>query len=239
MKLEIIFKNDDYVFVNKPSGMLSIPDRLEPDLPNVKKILKQKFDEIFVVHRIDRDTSGCIVMALNPEAHREASMQFENRKVYKQYIGIVQGTPPYEKGICDMSIMEHPTIKGKMAVHAKMGKKAITEYQVLESFSGYTLMSYVIHTGRMHQIRVHSAQLGCPIVCDPIYGQAQGILISSLKRKYKLDRNLESEVPILNRLALHAFELKLENLDPIQAPMFKDMTATLAQMRKHILIERK
>jgi 23S rRNA pseudouridine955/2504/2580 synthase/23S rRNA pseudouridine1911/1915/1917 synthase len=236
MKLEIVFQNEDFIFVNKPSGMLSIPDRLEPNLPNVKKFLKEKFDDIFVVHRIDRDTSGCILMARNAAAHRDASMQFENRKVYKQYLGIVQGTPPHEKGICEMPIMEHPTIKGKMTVHAKMGKKAITEYQVLESFAGYTLMSYIIHTGRMHQIRVHSAQLGCPIVCDPIYGQEQGVFISALKKRYKLDRNLETEVPILNRLALHAFELKLENMQAIQAPLFKDMSATLTQMRKHIQI---
>jgi 23S rRNA pseudouridine1911/1915/1917 synthase len=238
MQPEIIFRTADYIFMNKPSGILSIPDRQAPDLPNVKRWLQKQEKNVFTVHRIDKDTSGCIMMALNAEAHRHASMQFEHRQVSKKYLGLVLGTPSQESGVIDKALMDHPTIKGKMTVNAKLGKQAITDYKVLESFAGYTLMEFTIHTGRMHQIRVHAAQLGCPIVCDPIYGQMEGIFISRLKKKFKLGKYIEEEQPILNRLALHAQFLTVKDLADqdvsVEAPLYKDMSATLNQMRKWV-----
>jgi 23S rRNA pseudouridine1911/1915/1917 synthase len=236
MKPTILHQTKDYIFVNKPSGMLSIPDRQEPDLPNVKRWLQAQLPDVFTVHRIDRDTSGCIMMALNAEAHRCASMQFEHREVHKVYCGLVLGSPPFASGICVDALMEHPTIKGKMIVNARQGKHAITEYKTVESFAGYTLMEFTIHTGRMHQIRVHSANLGCPIVCDPIYGQEEGIYVSRLNKKYNLGKWVEAEQPILNRLALHAQHIAIK--DPqgetitVEAPLYKDMSATIKQLSK-------
>jgi 23S rRNA pseudouridine1911/1915/1917 synthase len=240
MQPEIIHATHDFVFINKPSGILSIPDRQEPDLPNVKRWLQKKEKDVFVIHRIDKDTSGMIMMALNAEAHRHASMQFEHRTVNKKYVGIVLGTPSQSEGVVDKALMEHPTIKGKMTINARLGKEAITDYKILESFAGYTLMEFTIHTGRMHQIRVHSANLGCPLVCDPIYGQMEGIFISRLKKKFKLGKFVEEEQPILNRLALHAQYIGIQGLNEdvitVEAPLYKDMAATLNQMRKWVKI---
>jgi 23S rRNA pseudouridine1911/1915/1917 synthase len=131
--------------------------------------------------------------------------------------------------------MEHPLKKGTMMIHAK-GKASSTDYRVLESFGILSLVEFDIHTGRTHQIRVHSKDLGNPIAVDPLYGDGQPILLSSIKRKFKLSKNEEEERPILNRLALHAFSLKFTDPDgkiwEIEAPMPKDMSALLQQLRK-------
>jgi 23S rRNA pseudouridine1911/1915/1917 synthase len=237
MKLEILEQDDNYIFVNKPSGMLTIPDRHDAELPSAVGALRKLFDKIFIVHRIDKDTSGCLVFAKNAEAHRHASMLFENRKVDKKYYGLVHGTMPDEVGIVHDKIMDHPTVKGKMIVNAKLGKEAITAYKVLDNYRGYSLIEYTIHTGRMHQIRIHSANLGAPIVCDPVYGKADPVLVSSIKRKaYKLDNNLEEEIPILNRLALHSHSIMFNNEQDVPvgalAPLFKDMSATIKQLER-------
>jgi 23S rRNA pseudouridine1911/1915/1917 synthase len=232
----IIQTTNDYIFVNKPSGLLTILDRHDPTAPSVVGYLRTKFDDVYTVHRIDKDTSGCLVFAKNAEAHRHASMLFENRQVNKYYTAIVLGNPPAASGEIRDRLTDHPVIKGKMIVHAKNGKEAITKYQVIDSFKGYSVINFKIETGRMHQIRVHCANMGCPIVCDPIYGQDKGILVSELNRKYKTSKLVELEQPILNRLALHSHNisfngLKNELLD-IEAPLYKDMSATIDQMKK-------
>jgi 23S rRNA pseudouridine955/2504/2580 synthase/23S rRNA pseudouridine1911/1915/1917 synthase len=122
-----------------------------------------------------------------------------------------------------------------MMTHAK-GKPSHTDYQVIERLSPYSLLKFVIHTGRTHQIRVHLQWLGHPIVCDPLYGDGKTVLVSSLRKKFKLSRLAEEERPILSRLALHAAQLCfLDNKDQpqrIEAPLPKDLSATLAQLRK-------
>ncbi|MFM2386350.1 MAG: hypothetical protein RL660_1107 [Bacteroidota bacterium] len=235
--MQILSHNDDYIFVNKPSGMLTIPDRHNAELPSVVGNLRKQFEKIFIVHRIDKDTSGCLVFAKHEDAHRHASILFETRQVSKKYLGLVHGSMPQEQGMVKDRIMEHSTVPGKMIVNAKLGKEAITEYLVKDNFRGYSLVEYTIHTGRMHQIRLHSANLGAPIICDPIYGTNKAILVSDIKRKpYKLDDKLEQEIPILNRLALHSHSISFIDLAGqtvgAEAPLHKDMSATLKQFDK-------
>ena len=122
-----------------------------------------------------------------------------------------------------------------MIVHRK-GKEALTDYKVLESFGIYSLVQFQIHTGRTHQIRVHLKDIGHPIVCDPLYGDGKPVLVSSLKSKFKLSKDVEEERPILGRLALHAFQLSFTDMNgemvAIEAPLPKDMRATLQQLQK-------
>src|SRR5687767_15422841 len=134
MKIDehIIFIDDDVVAVNKPSGMLSIPDR-EGKGSSLKELLKQKFDEIYTVHRLDRDTSGVVIFARNEAMHRHLSMQFENRETEKYYNALVLGSPANQEGTINEPIAEHPNKKGQMTVY-KRGKESITDYKVLESF---------------------------------------------------------------------------------------------------------
>ena len=236
----IIKETADYIALNKPSGLLSIPDREGKEL-SLKQLLKKHYGEIFTVHRLDKETSGLIVFAKTESMHRLLSMQFaagstgEERQAKKIYLGLVMGVPVESKGTIDKPLAEHPSIAGQMMIHRK-GKKAITDFEVLEDFSRYSWMRFQIHTGRTHQIRVHMKELGHPIVCDPLYGDGKPILVSSLKSKFKLSKKEEEEKPILGRLALHASKLGFTNSDgkkvELTAELPKDLRATLQQLTK-------
>lgn len=234
MKTELIFENDHWVALNKPHGLLSIPDREGKEI-SLKELLQEQFGEIYTVHRLDRNTSGVIVFAKDAETHKYLSQAFEERKIQKFYLGIVTGTLPEKQGTIDQPIAENTARRGLMIIH-KRGKQSITDYEVLEEFGMFSLVRFRIHTGRTHQVRVHMQYLGHPLVCDELYGDPAPVLISSIKRKFKLSKNELEERPILNRLALHAAELHFS--DPggkefhLEAEMPKDMRALLQQLRK-------
>ena len=236
MKVEdlTIFEDDDFIALNKPSGLLSIPDR-EGKERSLKSLLQEKYERIFTVHRLDKDTSGLIIFAKNEEAHRHLSMQFEERQTEKIYVGLVLGTPANPKGTINLPIAENMVTRGTMIINRR-GKEAITDYEVLEDFGSYSWMQFRIHTGRTHQIRVHLKDMGHPIVCDELYGDGKPILLSSLKSKFKLSKNELEERPLLNRLGLHAFQLNFTdvsgNRKELEAPIYKDLKATLQQLGK-------
>ena len=230
----ILFQDDNFIALNKPSGLLTIPDR-EGKEPSLKTLLQAQFDEVFTVHRLDRDTSGVVVFALNEEMHRHLSQQFESRETRKIYNGLVLGKPVQADGVINEPIAEHPTRKGYMTVWRK-GKESITEYAVLDNFRYFSWMQFRILTGRTHQIRVHMKHLGHPIVCDPLYGDGKPVFISQIKRDYKLSQALDEERPILSRLALHAASLTFKNRNGeevnLEAPLPKDLRATLNQLSR-------
>ena len=230
----IIFEDDNVVAINKPSGLLSIPDREGKEI-SLKSLLQQRYENIFTVHRLDKDTSGLIIFAKNESAHRDLSLQFEERKTEKIYVGLVLGQPAQEKGTIDLPIAENTVTRGLMIIHQR-GKQAITDYEVLQRFGSYSWMQFRIHTGRTHQIRVHMKNHGHPIVCDSLYGDGKPVLISSLKPRFKLSRNEMEERPILNRLALHAHQLGFTNAGGeklwLKAELHKDLRATLQQLEK-------
>ncbi len=233
MRPDIIFENDRFVAVNKPSGLLSIPDRLGKEI-SLKDLLKEKYGQIYTVHRLDKDTSGVIVFAKEETTHKQLSLLFEGRGIEKYYEGLVYGSFTDPKGSIDASIMEHPGKNGTMITHAK-GKAALTDYEVLEPFRTYSWMRFQIHTGRTHQIRVHMKHIGHSIVCDELYGDGAPILLSAIKKRFKLSKTAEEEKPLLARLALHScqlrFELNKEFFD-LQAELPKDLRAALQQLRK-------
>lgn len=228
----IIQETEDFVAVNKPSGMLTIPDRAANT--GLKNFLQQAYGDIYTVHRLDRDTSGIVVFARNEDTHKLLSQLFEGREVEKYYQGLVQGKLLDTSGTIDAGIMEHPVKKGTMVINKK-GKASITDYEVLESFRFFSWMKFQIHTGRTHQIRVHMQSLGNPIVCDEVYGDGKPVLLSSLKKNYHLSKKEEAERPILSRLALHSWKLKFtlkEKEYDLEAELPKDLRALLQQLRK-------
>ncbi|HEY5463473.1 MAG TPA: RluA family pseudouridine synthase [Hanamia sp.] len=232
----IIFENDDFIAVNKEPGMLTIPDRHDDTQMSLYKILNQQYGKIFIVHRLDRDTSGLILFAKNESTHKYLSQLFEQRNIEKKYLGIVRGSMPDKKGTVNEPIAEHPLKKGVMTI-SKKGKPSLTNYEVLEDYGIYSLIQFEIQSGRTHQIRVHTKSLGHPIICDSVYGDGKPILLSSFKKKYKLSQNDLEERPIINRLALHSYHLNFTDIHQkdfsIEAPLPKDMKALLQQLKKN------
>jgi 23S rRNA pseudouridine955/2504/2580 synthase/23S rRNA pseudouridine1911/1915/1917 synthase len=230
----IVLDNDDFIIINKPPGLLSIPDREGKEI-SLKNILKNIYSNIFTVHRLDRDTSGLIIFAKNEQTHKYLSQQFEEREVEKIYIGLVTGSLNNKRNSINAAIMENPAKKGSMIVHKK-GKESLTDYEVVDDFGLYSLVRFRIHTGRTHQIRVHMQFTGHPIACDALYGDGKPIFISSLKQKFKLSKSQEEEKPILNRVALHALQLKFKDMKgetiAAESVLPKDLKATIQQLEK-------
>jgi len=237
-KLSIIFENDAFVAVNKPAGMLTIPDR-EQSEKSLNEFLLDKYGSIFTVHRLDRDTSGIVLFAKNEQAHKYFSRLFEERKIEKYYLGIVLGNPSEKSGLIDAPIAEHPVNKGMMTIH-RNGKESSTEYQVLESHNNFSLVSFQLHTGRTHQIRVHAKSIGHPLACDILYGDGKPVLLSSIKKKFKLSKHDEEERPMINRLALHSYKLVFKDEDgkihELIAEMPKEFRALMQQLKKQLMI---
>lgn len=236
MQIEILYQDDDMLMVNKPAGILVIPDRFNSDLPSLNRLLESKLGQrIWVVHRLDRDTSGVMCFAKNEEAHRYLSQLFEAHDVGKFYAGIVMGRVIPEEGRIEAPIIEHPTQKGKMTT-ARKGKASVTDYKVVEQWALHSLVQFQIHTGRTHQIRVHMQSIGHPIVCDELYGDGKPFLLSAIKKKFKLSEKEETERPLMSRLGLHAYRLMLHKPDgtliDVEAPLPKDMAACVNQLNK-------
>ena len=233
MKFDIIFEDDLLIAINKPAGLLSIPDREGKEV-SLKQILQDKHDEIFTVHRLDKATSGVIVFVKDETTHRQLSQLFENRATEKIYYGLVHGSVTPQKGSIEEPIALHHSGNGRMITSTK-GKSSVTDYEVLEDFKLYSWIKFKIHTGRTHQIRVHAQFIGHSIVVDELYGDGKPIFVSSFKRKYNLSKREEAEKPILARLALHSASLKFELNDKeyfFEAPLPKDLKALLQQLRK-------
>jgi 23S rRNA pseudouridine955/2504/2580 synthase/23S rRNA pseudouridine1911/1915/1917 synthase len=232
----IIKETPDFVILNKPAGLLTIPDRHDNQLQSLQGLLRKHYGQIFTVHRLDKDTSGIILFAKNEEAHKYYSQLFEGRNVKKFYQGLVNGQLVPTTGSVDEPIMEHPIVKGKMVTNKK-GKNALTDYEVVESFGLYSLVKLQIHTGRTHQIRVHMKHIGHPIAVDELYGTDTPIFLSAIKKGYKLGKRTEEERPLLSRLALHAWQLHFKDRQGeehiIEAPLPKDIQAVVTQLRKN------
>jgi 23S rRNA pseudouridine1911/1915/1917 synthase len=231
----IIFENENFLAINKPAGLLSIPDRMQSEV-SLKDMLINKYGSIFTVHRLDKDTSGIILFAKNETTHKFLSQAFEERRVEKFYQGIVHGSPAEKKGTIDAPISEHLLQKGLMVIH-RNGKPSVTDYEVIEDYKSYSLLQFQLHTGRTHQIRVHCKNIGHPLACDELYGDGKPVLLSSLKKKYKLSKHDEEERPMLNRLALHSYCLKFTDAEGnefnLTAELPKDMRALLQQLKKN------
>lgn len=233
---QIIFEDDQLIAVNKTPQILSIPDRHRAEIANIYTMLKEKYAEIFIVHRIDKDTSGVLIFAKTAEAHKNLSLQFEDRKTVKIYKALVIGCPFPEEGRIEAGIAPHPTQLGLMAISSK-GKEAITDYKTIEKFKNYSLLECNILTGRTHQIRVHLKHIGNSLIVDPNYGEKTAFFLSEFKkRKFNLGK-WDEEIPMLSRVPLHAYSIsfshpKTAETITLTAEMPKDMRAVISQLGK-------
>lgn len=231
-----IYSDEEIVILNKRSGLLIAADRYDLDAPRLDLLAEKEFGKLFAVHRIDKDTSGIIIYARNPEAHKNLSEQFQDRKVHKTYHCLVHGRPLWDKLKVDLPLLPDGDARHRTVVNKREGKPSVTDLRVLAECGQYTWIEACPKTGRTHQIRVHLAENGFSIVCDPLYsGNQKPIRLSEIKRNWRGDEFEES--PLLSRLALHAYKLtfahpKTGEQMTFTAPYPKDMEATRKQMSK-------
>lgn len=197
--LDIIYEDNDILVVNKQKGLVVHPGNGNPDGTLVNAIMNKCKNSLSgiggeirpgIVHRIDKDTSGLLIVAKNDKAHINMSEQIKNHEVSKTYIALVRGKTKENKATIDMPIARSNKDRTKMAV-SKNGKNAITHFEVIERFENYTLLKVNIETGRTHQIRVHLSQIGYPIVGDLVYSNGknpfgvEGQMLHSSKLEFK------------------------------------------------------
>lgn len=227
----IVYEDGDYILVNKPPALSTLEDRHESI--NLLGLARDYIATAQVCHRLDKDTSGVLAIAKNPEAYRHLSLQFQKRTVIKVYHAVVDGIHNFQETLVDQPILKLDD--GVVRINRREGKPAQTYFTSLKSFRNHTLLECKPVTGRMHQIRIHLSTLQAPITGDETYG-GKLFYLSSVKRGFNLKKQTE-EQPIMKRMALHAFALEFENLTgerkKIEAPYPKDFQALIRQLELH------
>lgn len=225
--LDIVFENADVLVINKPAGMVVHPAPGHESGTLIHAVLGHARDvegvgeegRPGIVHRLDKDTSGLLLIARNEQTQRWLQEQFKNRQVEKLYLALVDGAPPTPTGRVEAPIGRHPVDRKRMAVvNPGRGREAVSEYRTLERFPAHTLLEVRPLTGRTHQIRLHLAFLGCPVVGDVVYGRPRPSLP-------------------LERHFLHAFRLRITLPGEAQARLFEaplppDLQSVLDQLRR-------
>jgi 23S rRNA pseudouridine1911/1915/1917 synthase len=248
--IEVLHEDDALTVVNKPAGMVTHPAKGNWRGTMVNA-LQFRYDTLStvggsdrpgIVHRLDRETSGLLIVVKNDIAHRRLALQFELREVRKEYLALVSGVPQRHSDYIDQAIGFHPTCREKMAIRAPSdgGKAARTFYETVERFRGFALLSCQSLSGRTHQIRVHLAHIGHPILADKLYSGRSRITLSDLRVREQAGElaGSESGAVLLDRQALHAHRLRFrhpltgQELD-LTAPLPEDMTRTLEALRTH------
>jgi 23S rRNA pseudouridine955/2504/2580 synthase len=229
----ILFENDDYIVVNKPHSVSTLDERNVDNPNSILRLAKEYSDDAQVAHRLDKETSGAIAIAKNPEAYRHLAMQFEHREVKKRYHAVVEGVHNFEDISVYLPIL--PLKDGMVKIDRQLGKIAETIFNSLRVYKNHTLVECQPITGRMHQIRIHLTCLKAPIVSDELYGGSM-LYLSTLKKKFNLKNDTE-EQPLIKRVALHAFSLTFVLLDgspiTIEAPYPKDLEVLVKQLEKN------
>jgi len=213
-----LYSDSDILVVDKPAGVLSIPDGYDRAVPYMGRLLEPSFGRLWVVHRLDKDTSGVMIFARNAEAHRALSNQFSAHQVSKTYHAIIEGQPEWGEKWLDLPLRSNVGRRNRTTVDIGEGKPARTFFRVLERFQKYALLEAKPETGRTHQIRAHLYDLGFYILSDPLYGHGQ---IS----------------PLIGRLALHARSISIWHpttgvMIHFEAPYPQDFDWGMSQLRQ-------
>ena len=240
--LDILYEDEHIIAVNKPPGMVVHPARghWSGTLTSALAFHFQQLSTVGgahrpgVVHRLDRDTSGVMVVAKTDHCHYRLAEQFADRTTEKEYFAITVGVPDRDQDRIEQPIGMHPTHRVRMAIRAdhSTSRDATTFYEVVERFDGFAAVKVLPKTGRTHQIRVHLAHIGCSVLCDKLYGGRAEITRGEIRR------DLKDTTVILNRQALHAHRIKLRHPETQQtieftAPLPADMATMLEELRQY------
>lgn len=226
----IIFEDDNLIVINKPPLVSSLDDR-EGGGMNIIRLAKKYHEDAQICHRLDRETSGVMLIAKNPETYRLVSMEFEHRRVDKKYHALIEGVHRFDDLMVDLPILNQGN--KNVSIDRANGKTAITYFKSIRHFNHFTLVECKPITGRMHQIRIHLATQKASIVGDEMY-KGKPVFLSQLKRGYTIGKGKE-EMPIMKRFALHAKSVKLSLGDhtyEFDAPYPKDFATLLKQLEK-------
>ncbi|MGD0751426.1 MAG: RluA family pseudouridine synthase [Anaerolineales bacterium] len=176
--MEVLYSDDNLLVVNKPSGLATVPGNWEKESISLVKQLETDYDRLWVVHRLDKATSGLVVFARNSEAHRLLSMQFEHHETHKLYHAIVIGIPAWKDHTARHPLLINVGHSHRTVVDHTKGKPSETVFHLLERYDGYALISAIPSTGRTHQVRVHAFALGYPLLGDTLYSAPASSLIA-------------------------------------------------------------
>lgn len=193
MALDLIFHDENLLVVNKPSGLLTIRDGYDPNLPSVRSLIEQEFGTCYIVHRLDKETSGVLLIALNRETHRQLNLSFQNREIKKEYHALISGIPDQTHLVIDQPLKVNFDRKHRTRVDIKDGKPAMTVVNLLTSFEVSSLVSIEPRTGYTHQIRSHLSFIGHPILGDGLY------TLPNLP--------FPADDKVISRTALHAYRI--------------------------------
>jgi len=227
----IIFENPNYIIINKPPYLSTLEDR--NDSVNLLKLAKAYHNDAQVCHRLDKETSGVLVVAKSFEAYRHFSIQLEKRQIKKIYHAVAHGLHQIENLEADQPLWVG---SNKSRVDYREGKPSLTLIATLENFRNHTLFKCFPVSGRLHQIRVHLAHHKAPLVSDPAYG-GELIYLSDIKKRYNTNKYKE-ELPLIPRVALHAEQIIFRNLETEEeikatAAYPKDFEVLLKQLRRN------
>jgi RluA family pseudouridine synthase len=217
LDLPLLFSDKHLLAVNKPAGLPTLPDGYQPDAPCLINLLKQQYDRVWVVHRLDKETSGVMVFARSAATHRALNIAFDSREVGKVYHAIVSGIPAWHAYTIDLPLRPDGDRRHRTVVDRQHGKPALTHLRVLERFAQHALIEAKPETGRTHQIRAHLGALGLPLAGDRLYGGKDALAL-------------------ITRVALHACSIQFEH--PVtheqlklEAPYPDDFSHLLEQLR--------
>jgi RluA family pseudouridine synthase len=243
---DVVVLLDDPLFtvVAKPSGVPTVPERFAKDRRTAVDLVAaiwRRTDpaapEPVVCHRLDRDTSGCLVLAKDRDTAAKLMEAFRERTVAKTYVALVLGAPQPPAGEVEFQVAPDRFRPGAMQIVAKKGKECRDAYETLETFRGLSFVRVSPRTGRTHEVRLALKHLGTPCAFDLLYGGRDPILLSSFKRGYRVGRGRE-EQPLIDRLTLHAATIEFPHPSGAgtvraEAPLPRDLETTLRQLRRH------
>lgn len=189
--MDTLFSDDAILVVNKPAGLSVLPEGWDKDAPYLVKLLEEKYEKVWVVHRIDKSTSGIVIFALTADAHRSLNIQFEKHQVEKKYHAIFNGVPKWDEKTAKHPLRVNVGHKHRTMVDDRKGVRSETRFKLLERWQASALVEAMPMTGRTHQIRVHAYALGHPLLGDILYSAP--------------------ETDVISRAALHAFSLKFSH----------------------------
>jgi len=236
MEIDVLYKDGALLVVNKPAGLYTLPDGYNPTLPHIKSVLECQVGPLWIVHRLDKGTSGVLMLARSAEAHRSLNIQFERHQVSKVYHALVIGNPEWHAKTVNLPLRPNGDRQHRTIIDPRAGKPAVTHLKVLERFVHYCLLEAIPETGRTHQIRAHLYTLGLSILGDKLYGKRN--ILHTGQKTQQSDQNYDLLIGLAESMGLHAVSLEIYH--PLtgermkfSAPYSGELMTVLEQLRSH------